>query len=64
MKVAVTGAPDIRVTGRDGRGIALYQGDARVSLLNADVLALVDAIVTTAQQNNAARTRNRQQDKT
>jgi hypothetical protein len=64
MRVPVTGAPDIKVTPRDGKGINFYQSDSRITMTNADVLGFVDAVVTIAQQNNAARTRNRQQDKT
>jgi hypothetical protein len=59
MKVPVTGDIPIRITPRGGAGLVLYQGTSFIRMTNADVLAFVDAVVETAQQNA---TRNRQQD--
>lgn len=51
MRVPVTNGPIIKVTPRDGRGITLYQNDARITMTNADVVAFVDAVITVAQAN-------------
>ena len=59
MRVPVTNGPIIKVTPRDGRGITIYQNDARITMTSADVVAFVDAVVTTAMANNM-QTRSRE----
>lgn len=61
IRVPVTGGADIKITNRRGQGIALHQhdtrtpenreGQSRIVLSNNDILALVDAIIETAQRN-------------
>jgi hypothetical protein len=41
----------IRVSDRDGRGIALRQGQSKIRIDNDEILKLVDGIVAIAQSN-------------
>jgi hypothetical protein len=43
-KVEVTGAPDIRISDRDGEGIAILQGDCRIRFDATDALPIFDAL--------------------
>jgi hypothetical protein len=52
MRVEVTNGPIIRVTPRDGRGLTIYQNDARITMTNADIYEFIDACITVAQQNS------------
>lgn len=54
ITIPVTDADPIKVSGRSGRGIALHQRGHRIILSNNDILAVVDAIVETAQRNREA----------